>query len=145
MGHYLRNRRLALGVVAAALVLVAGYALAETTSQAFTITEVYTATRESRGVPETKTSTFQRNKGFVFCFVRIDNPSGNGNEILVAFEEAAGQPAKAYRGTKLRIPARYKHRTVARTGTNMPAGQYRCVVRSREGEVLDSTDFQITE
>jgi hypothetical protein len=131
--------------MATIVVLVAGYALAETAAPGFSITEVYTATKVSRGVPETKTTTFQRNKGFIYCFVVIDNPSGNGNEILVGFEEAEGQPTKAFRGTKLRIPARYKHRTVARTGSNMPAGQYRCVVRSRTGEVLETTDFQVTE
>lgn len=146
MRHRITNskRRLVMGVIGLCL-LVAGVALAETASRAMTITEVYTAARPSRGVEETKTTTFERNKGYIFCYVRIDNPSGNGNEIYVAFEEDSGTPTNGAKGIKLRVPPRYRYRTVARTGSNMPAGSYNCVVRSREGEVLEHTGFQVTE
>ena len=77
--------------------------------------------------------------------MRVDNPSGDGNEIYVSFEEASGTPTVGARGIKLRIPPRYSYKTVARTGSQMEAGQYRCVVRARTGEVLDQTDFTITE
>jgi len=139
----LRNAAIG-GAVVMGLLLGATTVIAETTNT-LNITEVYTATRVSRGVPETRTTTFERNSGFIYCFVRIENPSGNGNELLVAFEPATGEPTSAVRGIRLRIPPRYRYRTVARTGSNMAAGQHRCVVRSRTGEVLQHTNFQVTE
>ena len=132
-------------ILAVVLILgLAATAIAETASRALQITEVTTATRVQGREIDAATS-FERNGGFIFCVVRLENPSGGGNAIYVSFEPATGEPTAGVRGIELRIPARYRYRTVARTGSTMAAGPYRCVVRDREGVVLSHTDFTVTE
>ncbi len=138
-------RKIACWTVAVLLIAVAATAVAETASRTLNITEVYMATRANRNVDEVRTTTFERNSGWIFCFIRMENPSGGGNEILVSFEPDEGEPGPAVRGIRLRVPARYRYRSVARTGSTMPAGNHRCVVRDREGAVLSHTPFQVTE
>jgi hypothetical protein len=123
----------------------AATAVAETASQALTITEVFMAAQAAANAPEERTTSFRRDSGFVFCIVRLENPSRGGNELIVTFEPAAGEPGPSTRGIRLRIPPIQRYRTMARTGSLMAPGAYRCVVRDREGAVLSQTPFQITE
>lgn len=140
------NRRLVLGLMAALILAAGATVVAETAAGGLTITEIVMASSMREGVPETTTTSFSRSQGWIYCFMRLENPSGGGNEILVSFEPATGgEPTVQVTGTRLRIPARRRYRTVARTGSDMPVGQYRCVVRDREGAVLRHTPFEITE
>lgn len=124
------------------LVAVAATALAETAG-ALAVTEITTARVLVNGVPEAPVTTFSTTDR-IYCFMRVENRTGAETAVLVAFERAEGEPAAGATGLRLSIPASPRYRTFARTSGNRPAGQYRCVVRSESGEVLQTTSFEIT-
>ncbi len=96
-------------------------------------------------------TSFSTSDGRIYAIVRVSNPARTESQIYVSFE-SADAPAPATtpagttpRGLALDIPAHPRWRTLARIGTNRPAGRYRCVVRSATGEELDAVEFTITE
>jgi hypothetical protein len=138
--------RLVLGLVIAVVIAAAATVVAETGPGGITITEIAMASSMLNGVPETTATSFPRTGGWIYCFVRLENPSAAETSILVSFERAtSGDPAAGATGTPLAVPARPRYRTFARTGSHKPAGSYRCVVRDSAGSVLESTPFEITE
>jgi hypothetical protein len=123
-------------------VAVAATALAETAG-ALTVTEITTARVMVNGVPEAPVTTFSASDR-IYCFMRVENHTGAETAVLVAFERADGEAAAGVTGMRLSIPASPRYRTFARTSGNRPAGQYRCVVRNESGEVLQTSNFEIT-
>jgi hypothetical protein len=123
-------------------VAVAATALAETAG-ALTVTEITTARAMVNGVPEAPVTSFTASDR-IYCFMRVENHTSAETAVLVAFERADGEPAAGVTGMRLSIPASPRYRTFARTSGNRPAGSYRCVVRNESGEVLQSTNFEVT-
>lgn len=127
----------------AVVVVAAATAVAETASEPVTVTEITTARAIVDGVPEAPVNTFTSADQRIYCFLRVENTTGSETAVLVGFEQADGEPGPARGGIRLNIPSR-RYRTFARIPNNRPPGQYRCVARSEDGTVLDSTNFEIT-
>ena len=144
------KKRIRVGHLLCAALLVAGVAIgttaiAETAATELTVSELSLASSLADGVPETTATSFERAPQWIYCFMRLDNPTREETSVRVTFEPAEGEVARAGGGTRLSVPARAHHRTVARTSANRPAGSYRCVVRDDGGNALRHADFRITE
>ncbi len=87
-------------------------------------------------------TSFSTSDGRIFAIIRLSNPSRVETQIRVSWER---EGASGGRGMALDVPASFRWRTVARIGTNRPAGRYRCVVRTEDGTELESVDFTLTE
>jgi hypothetical protein len=142
MARNTRVRKTLFVGIAVVAVAVAATALAETAG-ALTVTEIATARVMVNGVPEAPVTTFTTSDR-IYCFMRVENRTGAETAVLVSFERAEGEAAPGTGGMRLSIPASPRYRTFARTGGNRPAGQYRCVVRSEAGDVLETSDFEVT-
>lgn len=110
-----------------------------------TVSEVVIATSVEDHEPVGTATSFSRSGGPLVCFIRAENRTGAEGALLVSWE-AGDQPAGPARGgTRLTVAARPRFRTYARTAVQRPAGNYRCVVRSEDGEVLGQAAFTLTE
>jgi hypothetical protein len=107
-----------------------------------TVTEIVMSKNVDGGQPVDPGTSFARSDSRIYATVRVDNPSREATTIRVAFERV-GAPSAA--GLELEIPGRPRYRTLARTGTQRPAGRYRCVVYSADGAELSAVEFDITE
>lgn len=108
------------------------------------IAEMTLARGVERGTPVDPTTTFRAADGRVYVLIQLENGTGAETEIRVTFERADREvSAGGAGGVVLAVPARPRSRTVARTGTRAP-GRYRVVVRSAEGNVLGTAEYEIT-
>ncbi len=138
---WIRNHLIAL---LAALALGAPVAAAQDAPApgGLTIREVQVGTALTDGLVASPTTTIPRTAGRIFAVIRLDNPSREATTIQVSLERTGG-PASG--GFTLDIPAQPRYRTVARFGSNHPAGEYRIVIRSADGAELQSVTITITE
>lgn len=112
------------------------------------VTEIVTSRAYSAADGATDpTTTFRRSDGRVYVMVRVTNTTGAEADIRVSFERAEGTAAdgSGTGGVALHLPASRRYRTVARTSTDRPAGRYRAVVRTSDGDVIGQVEFEITE
>lgn len=131
-------------VLAASLAIGAPVAAAQDDAPAegLSIREVQIGTALENGLVASPTTSIPRGAGRIFAVIRLNNPSREATTIQVALERADG-PASG--GFSLDIPARPRYRTVARFGSDHPPGQYRIVIRTADGDTLQSVDITITE
>lgn len=145
-------RRWAIGIAVAMVLGIAVTGLAEQAETGLTVTEMYMSDSRppARDVPEKiaaqhkRGESFSRGTGWLYCVVKISNPRRAGYDLMVNFESTT-EGAMRPRRNKLRIPARADYSTVAKTSSDLPPGQYRCVARTRENTELNSTTFTVTE
>jgi ketosteroid isomerase-like protein len=111
------------------------------------VTELTLARNITSGQPVDPTTTFRSADGRVMVLIRLENATGAEADVRVAFERAdrelvSGEAASAS-GVALHVPASRRYRTQARTGTRT-AGRYRVVVRTADGRVLATAEYEVT-
>jgi len=106
------------------------------------IREVQLGTSLERGLVTEPQTSIARDAGRIYAVIRLNNPSREDTTIRVAIERIDGPHRN---GFSLEVPARRRYRTVARFGSAHPAGRYRIVIRTEEGEELESVELTITE
>ncbi len=133
-----------IGIAVALMLGIAVTALAEQRGADFTISEIYTA--DSSPAPRTnpdrahnKLDSFSRSAGWIYCVVKVESAKRSGGWVFINFE-GAGTNAR----NKIRVKAQSPYTTWAKTA-GIPAGQYKCVVKSLGGEELRSHPFTVTE
>ena len=143
-----RIAQLSITLSALTLSLALAPAAAAAQDGAITVTEIVTSRAYTAAAGATDpTATFAASDGRVYVVVRVQNTTGAEADIRVSFERAEGTPADGAGtgGVTLHLPASRRYRTVARTSTSRPAGHYRAVVRTADGHVIGSVEFEITE
>jgi hypothetical protein len=111
------------------------------------VTELTLARNITSGQAVDPTTTFASADGRVMVLIRLENATGAETDVRVAFERAdrelvSGEAASAS-GVALHVPASRRYRTQARTGTRT-AGRYRVVVRTADGQVLATAEYEVT-
>lgn len=87
-------------------------------------------------------TAFSQDEGAIYLMLRIRNLEREATKVRVSFEPIESLPRP---GIALDVPARHRWRTVARTTSRRPAGRYRAVVRTEQGELLGDVEFVVTE
>ena len=89
-----KTRRVTTIAIIALVVTLGATALAETAARSLNITEIATASQLEGGVPTSTVDSFQRNRGWIYCFMRLENPTRQEGSVYVAFEPAtSGEPS----------------------------------------------------